>query len=351
MSNIKAMTACFKTLNAIKKIAIKSCFTPVVMIFILLSGCSTIATKNPVDPWESWNRSIFNFNDSLDTGIVQPVATAYTAVIPSFVRTGVNNFFTNLTGVWTVVNTTLQLKPKAAAETFFRVTINTFLGLGGLLDIASEMNIERHTADFGQTLGHYGVPPGPYLVIPLLGSSTLRDTLASTLISRGDLVWQLKSVAARNSLYALRLLDTRANLLRSTSVLEAVALDKYSFTRDIYLQVRRNDILDGKEPPEDPADMPEFKENAPAAVPITPNPPELPADMPKVEMEKKSELQRNVPSELSFNAPSDAALVTVSVPLLAESLDNKPEAKPEIKSETKPETSPVASKTVVTDTH
>jgi phospholipid-binding lipoprotein MlaA len=347
MSNIKTMTVSYKAFIAIKKIATKVYFTTAVLMLVLLSGCSTMATKNPVDPWESWNRSIFNFNDSLDTGIVQPVATAYTTVMPSFVRTGVNNFFTNLTGVWTVVNTTLQLKPKAAAETFFRVTINTFLGLGGLLDIASEMNIERHTADFGQTLGHYGVPPGPYLVIPLLGSSTLRDTLASTLISRGDLVWQLKSVATRNSLYALRLLDTRANLLRSTSVLEAVALDKYSFTRDIYLQIRRNDILDGKEPPEDPADMPEFKENAPAAVPVAPNSssyfPELPADKPKVEMEKTSELQRNMPNELTSKVPIDAALVTVSEPLVANSLDNKPEAKPE--------TSSVVSTTAVMDAH
>ena len=139
------------------------------------------------------------------------------------------------------------------------------------------------SADFGKLLGHYGVPPGPYLVIPFLGSSTLRDTLASTLISRGDLVWQLESVAARNSLYALRLLDTRANLLRSSSVLEGVALDKYTFTRDIYLQVRRNDILDGKEPPEDPSEIPEFRENAP------------PVEKPNVELEKKSELQLEVP--------------------------------------------------------
>ena len=203
--------------------------------------------------------------------------------MPSFVRTGVNNFFSNLTGVWTVVNSTLQLKPKTAVEAFFRVTINSTLGLGGILDVASEMNLEHHVSDFGQTLGHYGVPPGPYLVIPLLGSSTLRDSLASTLISRGDLVWQLNSVAARNSLYALRLLDTRANLLRSSSVLEAVALDKYTFTRDIYLQVRRNDILDGKEPPEDPSEIPEFKENS------------SPVEKRKVELEKKSELQPEMP--------------------------------------------------------
>jgi phospholipid-binding lipoprotein MlaA len=237
----------------------------------------------------------------------------------------VNNFFSNLTGVWTVVNSTLQLKPQAAVETFFRVTINTFLGMGGVLDIASEMNIERHTADFGQTLGHYGVPPGPYLVIPLLGSSTLRDTLASTLISRGDLVWQLNSVAARNSLYALRLLDTRANLLRSTSVLEAVALDKYTFTRDIYLQVRRNDILDGKEPPEDASEIPEFKENAP------------PAEKNKVEVEKKSELQ---PVE-----PLVALPAVVAEPLSTQIAAQLQTQSPVESSELKPKISPMASTT------
>lgn len=228
------------------------------------------------------------FNDDLDNNFVKPVANTYVKVVPQLVRTGVNNFFFNLTGVWTVINSTLQLKPKTAAEAFMRLNINTFLGLGGLLDIASEMNLERHTADFGQTLGHYGVPPGPYLVIPFLGSSTLRDTLASSLISRGDLVWQLNSVPARNSLYALRLLDVRANLLRSSAVLEGVALDKYTFTRDVYLQVRRNDILDGKEPPEDANEIPEFKENAPAV------------EKAKPDIEKKSELQPDVISvELS----------------------------------------------------
>lgn len=269
-------------LTTIKKRALQAYILPTLVIFSLfLTGCASVANKNLIDPWESWNRSVFNFNDSLDTGIVKPVATAYTNFVPGFVRTGVHNFFSNLTGVWTVVNSTLQLKPQAALESFFRLTINSTLGVGGLIDVASDMNLEHRIADFGQTLGHYGVPPGPYLVLPLLGSSTLRDSLASTLISKGDLVWQLNSVTARNSLYALRLLDTRANLLRTTSVLEGVALDKYTFTRDIFLQVRRNDILDGKEPPEDPTEIPEFKENAPA----------LDAPKPKVDIEKKSELQ------------------------------------------------------------
>ncbi len=272
---------------AIKNVAKNAYITPATAILCLfISGCASVSVKNPVDPWESWNRGVSEFNDDLDKKFVKPVANAYVNAIPQFVRTGVNNFFFNLTGVWTVINSTLQLKPKTAAEAFMRLNINTFLGIGGLIDIASEMNLERHTADFGQTLGHYGVPPGPYLVIPFLGSSTLRDTLASTLISRGDLVWQLNSVPARNSLYALRLLDLRANLLRSSSVLEGVALDKYTFTRDVYLQVRRNDILDGKEPPEEPAEIPEYKENAPRD------------DKTKPEPEKKSALDPELSPEL-----------------------------------------------------
>ncbi len=271
----------------IKNIASKAYVTPAATILcLLLTGCTTVAVKNPVDPWESWNRGVSEFNDDLDNKFVKPVANTYINVVPQFVRTGVNNFFFNLTSAWTVINSTLQLKPRAAAEAFMRLNVNTFLGLGGLIDVASEMNLERHTADFGQTLGHYGVPPGPYLVIPFLGSSTFRDSLASTLISRGDLVWQLNSVPARNSLYALRLLDIRANLLRSSSVLEGVALDKYTFTRDVYLQVRRNDILDGKEPPEDPAEIPEYKENAPSD------------DKTKPEPEKKSALDPELLPEL-----------------------------------------------------
>jgi phospholipid-binding lipoprotein MlaA len=313
--------------NAIKNIAIKAFFMSILVVFcIFLTGCSSITVKNSVDPWESWNRSIFNFNDSLDTGIVKPIATVYTTGVPQFARTGVHNFFSNLTSPWTVINSALQLKPKPALDSFFRFAINTVFGFGGVLDIASEMNIERHTADFGQTLGHYGMPPGPYLVIPFLGSSTLRDTMASTLISRGDLVWQLESVAARNSLYALRLLDTRANLLRTTSVLEGVALDKYTFTRDIYLQVRRNDILDGKEPPEDPSEIPEFKENSPSPI----SSPSL--EKPNAELEKKSELQLDEPLQ---NVPlmTSAAITEVDLTRLSAVL---PLPTTEINGQTKP---------------
>lgn len=227
----------------------------------MIFGCASNPNAHPHDPWEPFNRAVSTFNDDLDAAIAKPIATAYKVVVPPIVRTGVNNFFSNLTDPWTVVNSVLQLKPQAAVESFMRFNVNTFLGLGGLLDIASEMKIDKHVADFGQTLGHWGVPPGPYLVLPLLGPSTTRDTLASTLIARGDLVWQLDNVAHRNALYALRLVDKRSNLLRTTAVLDAVALDKYSFTRDVFLQVRQNEVFDGNAPEEviDDAEKPEEK--------------------------------------------------------------------------------------------
>lgn len=204
-----------------------------------------------------------NFNEDVDTALAKPIATAYKEVAPQFLRTGVSNFFSNLTYPWTVINSVLQLKGQAAVESAMRFSVNTTFGLGGLLDIATEMNIEQHRADFGQTLGYWGVQPGPYLVLPLFGPSTLRDTFASTLIARGDPVWQLNEVATRNSLYTLRMVDQRANLLRTTAVLDEIALDKYSFTRDVFLQVRRNEVFDGNESDallpevEQPADKPE----------------------------------------------------------------------------------------------
>lgn len=216
----------------------------------LLFGCATNPGAHPHDPWEPFNRSVSKFNDDVDAAVAKPVATAYKNYVPELLRTGVNNFFSNLEDPWTAINSAFQFKLQASAESVMRFSVNSFFGLGGLLDIASEMRIEKHKADFGHTLGYWGVAPGPYLVVPILGPSTLRDTLASTVIAKGDLVWQLDKVSRRNALYALRLLDQRANLLRNTAVLEAVALDKYTFTRDIFLQVRRNEVFDGN-PPDD----------------------------------------------------------------------------------------------------
>jgi phospholipid-binding lipoprotein MlaA len=205
---------------------------------LLLGGCATVANPDPRDPLESYNRSMTKFNEQVDALVLKPAAIAYQDITPAPVRTGVSNFFANLGDVWSFVNNVLQLRAEAAASSFMRVNVNTFMGLGGVLDIASELGIDRYKQDFGLTLGRWGMGTGAYVVLPILGPSTVRDTFALPVDTYGNLVRYVDPVSARNSLYALNAVDTRANLLRASSVLDSAALDKYSFTRDVYLQVR-----------------------------------------------------------------------------------------------------------------
>lgn len=213
---------------------------------LVLAGCASGPQANPNDPFEPYNRSMTTFNDNVDKVLLKPVATAYHDITPSPVRTGINNFFANLGDAWSFVNNVLQLRGEDALDSLARFNVNTFFGFAGLLDIASEMNIDRHKQDFGLTLGRWGVPTGPYVVLPLLGPSTLRDTAALPVDTYGDLLRQADPVSARNSLYALRIVDRRAALLRAGSVLETAALDRYSFTRDVYLQVRNQQGVAGQ---------------------------------------------------------------------------------------------------------
>ena len=237
--------------------------------FAVLQGCAISPDAHPRDPWEPLNRQVASFNDGLDEAVVKPVATVYEHVTPPVVRTGVYNFFGNISDLWSLANNLLQLKPKESVETFFRVGVNTTLGLAGLIDVASELRLEKHKEDFGQTLGYWGVPTGPYVVLPLLGPSTLRDSLALPVDSRGDLVAGMSDVAGRNSLFALRLVDLRATLLGAGKLLEAAALDKYSFTRDAYLQRRRSQIREepssSSAPSEERYDLPEPDKAPPAS--------------------------------------------------------------------------------------
>lgn len=248
------MTRTFSIFSAVPR----SVLTALLAIALLaLGGCAGF-NKNPRDPLEPLNRKVTEFNRGVDTMVLKPVATVYTKAVPPLARTGVSNFFGNLGDAWSFVNSLLQFKFQNAAENFMRLNVNTFFGLGGILDIASELNIDRHKEDFGQTLGRWGVPAGPYIVLPLLGPSTLRDTAALPIDRKGDLVHRVEPVGDRNSLYVLRAVDARANLLRIGSVLDEAALDKYSFTRDAYLQRRRAEIIENKE-----SDGSEPKESAP----------------------------------------------------------------------------------------
>jgi phospholipid-binding lipoprotein MlaA len=215
-----------------------------------LTACASGPAAHPGDPLEPFNRGVYQFNDVVDTTVVKPVATAYQDVVPQLVRRGVRNFFSNLQDAWSGVNNALQFKGEFAISSFTRFGVNTFIGLGGILDVASEMQIERHTKDFGHTLGYWGVAPGPYLVLPLLGPSTLRDTLALPVDAKGNLLSGVEHIPTRNSMTALRLVDVRTSLLGTAALLEAAALDKYTFTRDAHLQRRRSSIYDGS-PPED----------------------------------------------------------------------------------------------------
>ena len=210
---------------------------------LLATGCASGPNAHPDDPLEPYNRAMTTFNERVDDAVLKPVATVYRDITPRPLRTGVGNFFGNLGDAWSFVNNVLQLRLRDAYDSMVRFNVNTVFGLGGVLDIASEMGIERHKQDFGLTLGRWGVPTGPYLVLPLLGPSTVRDTAALPADRWGDLARQIDPVSARNSLYVLRVVDKRSRLLQAGEVLDNAALDPYSFKRDVYLQVRNNHAL------------------------------------------------------------------------------------------------------------
>ena len=236
----------------------------------LLQGCAAGPQANPADPLEPFNRGVYSFNEGLDRAVLKPVATAYQNITPSPVRTGVTNFFENNSDVWSLVNNVLQAKPAEAVDSLFRVTTNTLWGVGGIFDVATELKIPKHKEDFGQTLGTWGLASGPYVVLPLFGPSSVRDTAGLAVDMQGDLVSQSSNVPARNSLKVLDLVDTRAGLLRAGDLLDQAALDKYAFTRDAYLQ-RRRSLIGGNErtEPEERFDLPEA---LPAGAPASPQP-------------------------------------------------------------------------------
>lgn len=224
------------------------CRGVLVWLAITAAGQAWAASADARDPWEPMNRRIYAFNDMLDIAVARPVAQVYVNVVPGFARTGVHNFLGNLGDVWSMANSALQLKGRATAETLMRVSVNTVFGLAGVLDLATDMGLERRKEDFGQTLGYWGVPPGPYLVLPILGPSTVRDGMGLPLDFKGDLSQSVDSIATRNVLTALRITDLRASLLKTVDAVKDASLDPYSFVRDAYLQKRENDIYDGNPP-------------------------------------------------------------------------------------------------------
>lgn len=232
-----------------------------------LGGCATTA-NNPQDPFEGFNRGVYKFNDGLDKVVLKPVAKGYQAVLPSFVQTGVSNFFGNLSDVWTAANQFLQGKGEAGLNDVTRVLVNSTVGLLGVIDVGSKTGLTKHNEDFGQTLGYWGMPAGPYVMLPLFGPSTLRDTAGLPVDWYGD-VWSYKDPTnVRNMGTALRIVDKRASLLDASNLLEGASLDPYEFLRDGYLQQRRSKVYDGDPPPDAPS-APQA-EPAPDAAPATP---------------------------------------------------------------------------------
>ena len=235
------------------------------LVLAAVAGCATTPgvdhqdrhTAGPKDPYETVNRKVFAFNDTIDDYALKPVAKAYNAVIPSPVRTGIHNFFGNFSDAWSAVNQLLQGKPRDAGTMTLRVLTNTTIGIAGLFDPATSLGLERKPEDLGLTLGHWGIEPGPYLVLPLFGASDIRDGLAlpaDTYVSPALLVpkfWQGVAVDA------VGVVDKRAGLLGASQMLDELAFDRYTFVRDAYITRRRSLVYDGN-----PPDLPDYDDSA-----------------------------------------------------------------------------------------
>ena len=212
------------------------------------AGCAT--SGNPKDPIEGFNRAMFAFNDSLDKAVIKPAAQGYVALLPQPARNGVSNFFANIGDVFIAVNDLLQGKVPEAINDFGRVLVNSSLGVLGFMDVASDLGVEKHEEDFGQTLGTWGVGDGPYVVLPFFGGRTTRDAFGLVLDLKADPVANVNNIPSRNSLLATRTLSNRSQLFSAEKIVDEAALDRYSYLRDAYLQRRRSLIFDGNPPRE-----------------------------------------------------------------------------------------------------
>jgi phospholipid-binding lipoprotein MlaA len=223
---------------------------------VLMVGCASIPAgvePSPQDPWEPFNRSVFEFNEGLDAYLLKPVVAGYRFVLPEFIRDGIYNFFSNYSDLYTALYNLLQGRPGYAFNDFMRVAVNTTMGLGGLLDLATPGGLEKHKEDWGQTLGVWGVPSGPYVVLPFFGPSNVRDTFGTVADLESDYLFRLlPDVALRNSLTGLRVVNARNTYYEAGDLLDGAAIDKYSFMRDAYIQRREYQIKEGRDD-EEPA--------------------------------------------------------------------------------------------------
>jgi len=281
-----------------------------VVLAVVLSGCATTG-KQAEDPFEGFNRKIFAFNDKVDQIALKPAAKAYRAVLPSFAQLAVGNFFSNLGDVWTGLNNMLQGKLGDGASDWMRFAVNSTLGLGGVIDLSSLAGMPKHREDFGQTLGKWGVGAGPYVVLPLLGPSTLRDTAALPVDFQGDLWSYYDPIEVRRAGNVLRLLDARAAVLDASDLIEGAALDRYEFVRDAFLQRRQSRVYDGEPPSPDETDTaaPSKNQDPDGYVPAGPTPEPLEDKAPALKPAVKSSRSDGEAGFLPDAAPSavDAA--------------------------------------------
>jgi phospholipid-binding lipoprotein MlaA len=240
------------------------------VFLVLLQGCASLHGSDPSDPLEPFNRKVTAFNDVADDLVLRPVAIIYGQALPSVVRKGISNFFSNQSDVMSVFNSLAQLKLDAASRNAMRVAINTTLGVGGIIDWASEFKIDKQKEDFGQTMAFWGVSSGPYVVLPFFGPSTVRDSFGQWVDNKTDVNQQVSDIGARNTLTLLRLTDKRERYLSLSDAVKQASLDPYTFTRDAFLQKRLNDIYDGNPPMVDDFEDPD--KPAPMVAPNQPAP-------------------------------------------------------------------------------
>ncbi len=250
----------------------------------LAAGCASVSTPNPDDPWESYNRSMYTFNDTVDRALLKPIASGYDALTPQPVQTCIHNMFNNVVDVWSALNSFLQARGHDFFNTLGRVLFNSTMGLGGCIDVASMNGSRRIQNDFGVTLGVWGFKSGPYVVLPFLGSSSVRDGTATlgtfaAGVSPITPVFEIDNVPLRNSLIGLYTVDTRASLLDADELVNEVALDRYSFIRDAYIQRRKAQVdsrlADDSLPDYTQDNLPDYSDDeaeapvaAPAAKPV-----------------------------------------------------------------------------------
>lgn len=266
-------------MNQMSTVARACALSALVLGVAALQGCATAQNKDPLEPF---NRKVFSFNEAVDNAVLKPVATGYVNVTPKLMRTGISNFVNNIKDVWSAINLVLQGRPGDAAQEVLRVSLNSTLGLAGFIDIARPMGLDRHNEDFGQTLAVWGVPQGAYLVLPILGPSSTRDVAdlpGSWYFSPSALFREPRDA---NPVRVLTIVNARAQLLEASNLFGDIALDRYAFLRDAYLQRRISLVYNGDPPDEDSDDGVQYDDGDTSPEPAAPGQPQS-LLMPEVE--------------------------------------------------------------------